>query len=213
MSALQVDAADLMPREAEDEVLMQRVVLYVLDAAAQGKLPRIPWHMGLSESERQNVESTWLPSIPMTQETEQRIVENAPAQGLELLGPLREMLLAHRARPTPLLAVLSNAPANALASACFGSHPLWQNLGASGCGEVSRLLEVGLPGLFRSNIHNLRWKCHLFAKLGEQLGRDGSRAPRCDGCEEYEFCFGAAAPLPWTWPLTPLSERLEPTVG
>lgn len=100
----------------------------------------------------------------------------------------------------------------ALTSACIGSHHLWQDLGEAGRGEVSRLLEAGFPELFRSNVHNLRWKHHLFAKPGERLGRDGLRPPHCDGCEDYEFCFGVAvAPLPMTRPRTASPGQAEET--
>jgi nitrogen fixation protein NifQ len=98
------------------------------------------------------------------------------------------------------LTVLSNV----LAWACFGSHHLWQDLGATGRDEVSRLLEVGFPALFASNTRNLKWKRHLFLVLGEQLGREDLRPPRCDDCDNYAACFGGPAPTSMkTWPLTP----------
>ena len=117
-----------------------------------------------------------------------------------LLLPLHALLTAHRAGDEAVATVL----ADVLACACFGSHHLWQDLGASGRDEVSSLMRLGFPALHDSNHRNLRWKRHLFLVLGEQLGRDDLRPPKCDDCDHYDACFGSPAPTDTkTWPLTP----------
>ncbi len=78
-----------------------------------------------------------------------------------------------------------------IASACMGSHHLWQDLGVQARSEVSRLLSLAFPALFASNTHHLRWKRHLFLCLGHQLGQPDLRPPKCDGCGDFDACMSA----------------------
>lgn len=103
-----------------------------------------------------------------------------------LLRPLHALIWASRADADPTW----DALADALACACFGAHHLWQDLGASGRDEVSRLMRLAFPTLHDSNRLDLRWKRHLFLVLGEQLGRTDLRPPKCDGCDHHLGCFG-----------------------
>ena len=155
----------------------------------------------LSASERQMLLTRWPPPCVLWDELAQREpATDAPVDHADLLMPLLNLLMAHRAGTDGALTVLSNT----LASACFGSHHLWQDLGATGRDEVSYLLKIGFPVLFASNTRNLRWKRHLFLVLGEQLGRQDLRPPKCDDCDHHEACFASAfQPAATTWPLTP----------
>ncbi len=45
---------------------------------------------------------------------------------------------------------------------------------------------------------------HPLVSLGERLGREDLRPPKCDDCDNFDACFGSAASAPLkTWPLTP----------
>lgn len=192
----------MMPRHAADESLIARVVGHVLHAEARGELPRLAWHLGLSPVEREAMHARWPPECAAWDALEQATAPPDPqaARGHDLLAPLHALLMAHRADTDAPLIVL----ANALACACFGGHHLWQDLGATGRDEVSRLMAVCFPALFASNTRNLKWKRHLFLTLGEQLGRDDLRPPKCDDCDSYQGCFGSPVPSSTTvWPLTP----------
>ena len=125
---------------------------------------------------------------------------NAPDPAA-LTGPLYRFLLAHRAAKDSSHARLSGW----LASACMGSHHLWQDLGLQERSQVSRLMRLAFPVLHDSNVRNLRWKRHLFLSLGESLGRPGLRPPKCDDCGDFAVCMGvdqgpAATPAPTTTP-------------
>jgi len=201
MNGLSVEVAVLLG--VADELLIQRVVSHVLAASVAGRLPALAWHEGLAPAQRQAVHTRWPLACAVWEDIGAPVPPSA-ADPAELLLPLRHLLLAHRARTgEPAFVVL----ANVLACACFGSHHLWQDLGAAGRADVSRLMQVAFPGLHDSNIHNLRWKRHLFMQLGDLLGRDGLRPPKCGDCGDYAVCFGvvepAATPAARTWPLTP----------
>lgn len=124
----------------------------------------------------------------------QRVIARARGHtsGDPAFAPLRAMLLAQRVQASEELEEL----AHAIAVACMGGHHLWQDLGCSGRAEVSRLMELGFPALFAANVHDLRWKRHLFLCLGQHLGRPGMRPPKCDHCGDFASCMGAPAPPP-----------------
>ncbi|WP_431260406.1 nitrogen fixation protein NifQ [Roseateles chitinivorans] len=125
---------------------------------------------------------------------------NAPDPAA-LTGPLYRFLLEHRAARDSSHARLSGW----LASACMGSHHLWQDLGLQERAQVSRLMQLAFPALHDGNVRNLRWKRHLFLSLGDALGRPGLRPPKCDDCGDFAVCMGAdAAPAQTTVTLPPL---------
>jgi nitrogen fixation protein NifQ len=186
------------PLPANDARLIQRVVGHVLESQAAGALPCLPWHTGLAVADRQAVRTRWPASSARWDSLD---LHTPPAHHLDLLQRLRDLLVAHRATDDPVATVL----ANALSSACFGGRHLWQDLGASGREDVSRLLSLGFPSLHDSNRRHLRWKRHLFLVLGEGLGRGDLRPPKCDACSDYAMCFGSPAPAATTtWPQTPI---------
>jgi len=77
-----------------------------------------------------------------------------------------------------------------VAGACFGARHLWQDIGLAGRQEVSALLARHFPALAAGNTRNLKWKRYLFLRLGQELGAPDLRPPRCDGCEDFDLCFG-----------------------
>lgn len=78
--------------------------------------------------------------------------------------------------------------AHVIATACFGRHHLWQDLGLGGRDDVSRLLAACFPSVHAANVNNLKWKRFLFATLAAQHGGD-PRPPSCAGCEDFPKCF------------------------
>jgi nitrogen fixation protein NifQ len=176
--------------QAQDASLIQRVVRHVLESQVDGRLPLWPWHSTLTEAQREAVHTRWPLQAALWDELDKRVsMPASAAEGHELLTPLRDLLLEHRAVPDPVLTLL----ANTLAAACFGSHHLWEDLGADGREEVSRLMLVGFPALHEANHRNLRWKRHLFLTLGERLGREDLRPPKCDDCDQFDLCFAGTA--------------------
>ena len=85
----------------------------------------------------------------------------------------------------------------AVASACFGSRHLWEDLGLNGREDVSALLQRHCPGLAASNAEGVRWKRYLFQRLGEELGLRGElRPPGCTAREDAAVSFGATEITP-----------------
>lgn len=189
MSALVSGVA--APLMVGDALLIQRVVSHVVTSQSTGKLPWLAWHSHLSAADRRALHARWPLRCALWEELEDRS-EASPA-GLDntgLLIPLHELLLAHRSVTDPAITVL----ATVLASACLGSHHLWQDLGAASRDDVSRLLWLGFPALHDSNHRQLRWKRHLFLVLGEQLGQADLHPPKCEHCDHHDHCFGSPAP-------------------
>ena len=86
--------------DAADELLIQRVVWHVAEAAATGKLPYLPWRLGLSEAQQRAVRARWPLSVALWEDVDQRAMHCAKAilsDTTELLNPLRELLMVHRA--------------------------------------------------------------------------------------------------------------------
>ena len=182
-----------------ETALLQSVVTAVLASGAAGALPRMPWQLGLRRREQRQVQAIFPEATALWTELSARSPDTAFDGDTSLLMPLRDYLLTQREGSRPELTVLSNA----LACGCFGGHHLWQDLGVSDRSNVSQLLATAFPPLHASNVHNLRWKRHLFACLGEHLSRGELRPPKCAGCEDFTVCFGAA----------PIDERTSWRIG
>jgi hypothetical protein len=183
-----------LPLQAQDALLIQRVVRHVLESQIDRRLPAWPWHSTLATTQREAIHARWPLQAALWDELDRRLsmgsaVVGGPAEEHELLAPLRDLLIEHRAAPDPVLTLL----ANVLAVACFGSRHLWEDLGANGREEVSRLMLLGFPALHDANHRSLRWKRHLFLVLGERLGREDLRPPKCDDCDQFDVCFGDTA--------------------
>lgn len=103
----------------------------------------------------------------------------------ELLSPLIALLWARRTVNAPWTRLM----AGSIACAAFGARHLWQDMGACGRPEVTALIERHFRSLAERNVHQLKWKHHLFNCLGAARGIADLRPPRCDGCDEQPLCF------------------------
>lgn len=185
----------------DDAALIQRTVAAALTGGAEGRLPRIPWSLGLSVLEAAGLRKRW--ALACTQWD--AIEAQAPAVPYDgdtaMLVPLRSLLFDHRSVPAPEYTVL----ANAVACGCFGPHHLWQDLGADGRPDVSRLMRTAFTRLHDGNQAQLKWKRYLFLCLGARVGRDEVRPPKCAGCDDFDTCYGPA--VPGTFTLVPIDRR------
>lgn len=180
-----------MPLVATDALLIQRVARHVLQAQVEERLASVRWHEGLGADEVVALRLRWpLPTALWDELDGRPTAATTPEPPLALLAPLMRFLRSRRSGVDPAFGVL----ANVLGSACFGSHHLWQDLGAAGRDEVSRLMRIGFVSLHDANHRDLRWKRHLFLMLGEDLGRAELRPPKCGDCDQFEACFGAPPP-------------------
>ncbi len=83
----------------------------------------------------------------------------------------------------------SKLMAAVISAACYGSRHLWEDIGLTGRPEVTCLLETHFPDVARRNVQNYKWKKFLFVELGNSLGLDDLRPPKCDGCDQFGVCF------------------------
>jgi nitrogen fixation protein NifQ len=166
--------------------LERRVLAAVLVHAAEGVLPPDTATVGLGSAEFASLRATRNVAEPSQPVDRPPATDDADARRLApLLSPLIALLWAHRSGEAPWTRVMSGT----IASAAFGARHLWQDLGATGRPEVTALMERHFPALAARNVHNLKWKNHLFRCLGAELGIPDLRPPRCDGCGEQPVCF------------------------
>lgn len=78
----------------------------------------------------------------------------------------------------------------AIATACFGEAHLWQDMGLSDRGALSRLLSRYFPSLYAKNTGNMKWKKFFYKQLCERMGLSLCKAPSCSACSDYSRCFG-----------------------
>ena len=91
-------ASDAAGRPAgEDGSAIQRVVSHALSAEAAGGLPWLPWYLGLSGAEREQVRACWPSAAARWEEIDRLGAPAAAADSTTLLVPLRALLLSHRA--------------------------------------------------------------------------------------------------------------------
>lgn len=185
-------AAPLLPGEIEPHHLAAavgtkcslagRAIVGVVRAANNGDLPLFATTLGLSGDE-----------FVMLLGERSRFRVELPEGHAELLRawlpehfhPLAEMLMTFHKDGGAIDQWLCLA----LAAACFGWRPFWQDLGLDSREEFARLLSRHFPTLVALNPHGLRWKRFIFGELGERLGRTDVQPPVCDGCA----CFPSRA--------------------
>src|SRR5262245_47879785 len=167
----------MQPRLSPDSA-EHRAIRAVRRHAIEGKLPAAAGWLGLGSGEC----ATLLAKVG---------IEDAPAKAddTEALPPhlaaLIDLIWTHRVSDDSVTRLM----AGTIASACFGSRHLWQDIGLDGRTEVSGLLKHHFTGLAAGNTRDLKWKRYLFLRLGDQLGVDDLRPPRCDGCEDFNLCY------------------------
>ncbi len=99
---------------------------------------------------------------------------------------LRDMLADHSAGRGGESAWL----ATIVARRAMGDDHLWQDMGLSNRGEVSRLLARHFPALHAANVKNMRWKKFFYRRLCELDGFSLCAAPHCSVCADFASCFG-----------------------
>ena len=159
--------------------LERRVLDAVRQRAAEGALPPTASSVGLGRAEF----GALCLEVGICEVSD--VVSANDAARSPFLSPLIAMMWSHRTGDDPWTRLM----AGTIASAAFGPHHLWQDLGAAGRPEVTNLMSRHFRTLAERNVRNLKWKHHLFLCLGEVLGLPDLRPPRCDGCEEQRICF------------------------
>ena len=71
----------------------------------------------------------------------------------------------------------------------MGPNHLYEDLGFSARNEMNAFMQVRYPELARDKPESIRWKKYLFDRIGRI-------APACEGCFDYENCFGCELTLP-----------------
>ncbi len=163
-----------------NDALVERVVHAVHRGSAAGALPPFAWDRLLTDGERREAIGR-MPSLDA-------LPTASDGHDVQHLDALRTQLVERRASVDPIELVI----ANAIATACFGRHHLWEDLGAGSRRDVSTLLHAAFPALAAGNTRDLRWKRYLFRVLGATLGIDDLRPPHCDGCDDFDACFGTS---------------------
>jgi nitrogen fixation protein NifQ len=99
---------------------------------------------------------------------------------------VRDLLLAHRARPgrdTIWLAAI-------VARRAIEPNHLWEDLGLRARTELTRLLERHFTQLAAKNTRNMRWKRFFYRSLCETDGFVMCTTPVCSACGDFDSCFG-----------------------
>lgn len=168
--------------QAADHRIERHVVQAIHRLAMQGHLPLEAQGLGLNPGE----------CAALLHSLGESLMHDGPspehANPAPLLQPLVALLWQHRAHDD----AWTRLTAGAIGSACFGEHHLWQDLDLSGRSEVSALLKRHFPALAAGNTRGLRWKRYLFLRLGDTLGIEDLKPPRCDGCDDFQVCFPPA---------------------
>lgn len=167
--------------------LAREVIAGVMRNAQTGELPLFAWTFGLPQSELLDAVAQYFPELgslePMSEQKYAVILRTVPPRFYEMA----DLLTRHGAKHSMTRHV--GWLAHAVAAAAMGERHLWQDLGLSNRGEVSRLLEHYFPVLHARNTRNLKWKRFLFGELGTVLGIEDLRPPGCRKCDHIAICF------------------------
>lgn len=99
---------------------------------------------------------------------------------------LRELLWRFRTAPSPLNSLM------ALLIARRSTRPnhLWQDLGLTNRGELSRLMLRHFAVLARRNSQDMKWKKFFYRMICREDGFRMCVAPSCSECADFDGCFG-----------------------
>ncbi|MBF0447868.1 MAG: nitrogen fixation protein NifQ [Magnetococcales bacterium] len=114
-------------------------------------------------------------------------IEGESSSGPEEVLEVTQLLVAY-ANPQLCLEEVA-VFAELIARACLGNEHLYHDLGLVDRGQLSILLKHNFPGLFKKNIHDMKWKKFIYRQLCEQAGLMTCRAPSCGVCPDYSLCF------------------------
>lgn len=107
---------------------------------------------------------------------------------------LRALLIGHGSRGAPEEAWL----AAIVARRSLGANHLWQDLGLSGRGDLSRLLDRHFHPIAVRNTGDMKWKKFFYRELCQLDGALVCKAPNCAVCDDVSLCFGGEAGEPLT---------------
>lgn len=143
--------------------ILRKVVSSVRFLAEEGDLPLFTWTLGLPQGALiRMLEECALPSWD---------TESLPAHEYDfvekMLPETFNMLRLHLFHYRTGLLDVAHADylARAVAASCFGSRPLWQDLGLGKEEDVSILLATFFNPLYRKNKHCKNWRRYLFSEL------------------------------------------------
>ena len=157
--------------------------------AVAGMEPRpLTEGLGLSASALKAMLSRHFPSLSLV------LPEGAGSDALEE-PDLRALLLEHRSTG----AIIEEWLCAIIARRSLGSNHLWQDMGLSGRGEVSILLNRHFHSLARQNTNNMKWKKFFYRQLCLREDVLICKSPRCDSCDDFPECFGDEIPLGERW--------------
>lgn len=100
---------------------------------------------------------------------------------------LTTLLLEHRAG----INFSEGWMAKIVASACMAGNHLWQDLGLWSRNDLTELMIKNFPTLAAKNRADMKWKKFLYKQLCQREGIRICRAPSCESCTDYPYCFGA----------------------
>ena len=99
---------------------------------------------------------------------------------------VRELLLRFRTVPAQYTSLLSIL----IARRATRPNHLWQDLGLTNRGELSRLMQRHFSMLARRNTQDMKWKKFFFRMICRDEGYRLCVAPCCSECNDFNACFG-----------------------
>lgn len=144
----------------------------------------LPDFMGLSPANFRAMAAHHFPRLPAR--FRKLRGREIPANRIDEWDDLRRLLLTHRAGRGRSEVWI----AEAVAAGCLASDHLWQDLGLLNRRELSAMLAFNFPRLAARNTKDMKWKKFLYKQLCEAEGVYICRAPSCEVCVDYDFCFG-----------------------
>lgn len=102
-------------------------------------------------------------------------------------GDLRRLLADNATRPNDPAALWLAAM---VARRSLEPNHLWQDLGLSGRGDLSRLLHRHFQPLAARNVRDMKWKKFFYRQMCEDEGVLICKSPVCDTCSDFAGCFG-----------------------
>lgn len=126
-------------------------------------------------------------AAPLAQSAGKALVNVVDEAGAAYAASMRAFLIAHAAPEVD--SEDARCLAAIVANACLRPDHLWRDLGLSGRGDVTAMLERYFPAMVARNAEGLRWKKLLARELALATGGTPGPAPGCPGCEDFGFCF------------------------
>lgn len=153
---------------------LREVVAHVRHLAGEGELPLFVWSLGLPQPMLLRLlDECSLASADvdgLDDEAYARIEKLTPAS----FHRLRMLLFQHRTRLID--AIHADYLSRAVAGACFGSRPLWEDLGLVEEKSLASFLATFYAPLVQKHRHCRHWKRQLFMAL-QDAASDGFSLP------------------------------------